>query len=114
MKMVQQLISGKKWRLHAVFSLVVLLFLFVGMYLLQAAGFRFNDKASAFGDCFFFLFCIYTGRWLCQTWYSSKRLILFAAYSFLTTIGLAVLKWMIYKYIFGHSMAGFFELTRDV
>jgi len=114
MKTAQQLIGSKKWQLHAAFCLVVLLLLFVGMYLLEAAGFRFNDKASAFGDCFFFLFCIYTGRWLCQTWYSSKRLMLFALYTFFTIIGLAVLKWLIYKYIFNHPRAGFFELTRDV
>lgn len=114
MKTVQQLTGSKKWQLHAAFCLVVLLFLFVGMYVLGAAGFRFNDKASAFGDCFFFLFCIYTGRGLCQTWYSSKKLVLFAGYTFLTIIGLAVLKWLIYRYVFNHSTAGFFELTRDV
>jgi len=114
MKLVQQ--TGRRNRMifHLFFSIAVLAFLLTGMYLLYAFGFRFSNPASAITDCLFFLLCIYIGRWLCSNWYLKKQFVLFIIYTLLAIVFLATGKWLLFKYIFNHPNAGFFELSRDV
>jgi len=104
----------KKALLHLVFCVLVLAVLGLGMYLLYVLGFRFRDLPSAFSDCLFFLLCIYTGRELCNRWYLKGQLLLFLSYTILASLVLALLKWLIVKYVFNHPLVGFFELSRDV
>lgn len=113
MKPVRYLIRGNRFLFHLVFCAGVVAFLFLGMYLLYLAGFRFHNLTSALTDCFFFLLCIYTGRWLCSL-YLRSRLAFFTAYTFVAVAGLAFIKWLLVRYIFNNPYAGFFELTRDV
>ncbi len=98
---------------HLAFCFVMLMFLLIGIYLLYTFGFRVSSIPSAITDCLFFLLCIYSGRWLCS-WYLKDRLALFIAYTLLTVLGLAGIKWVLFKYLFNHPNAGFFELSRDV
>jgi sensor histidine kinase YesM len=107
-------ISGmkNKWWFHVAFSSVVIASLLLGMYLLYLAGFRFHELPSAFTDCFFFLLCIYVGRWLGNQYLKSK-LAVFISYLLTVITMLAVFKWLLVKYVFNHSYAGFFEVVRN-
>lgn len=113
MKTVQHLLSGNKLRLHIVFCGAVLTLLLLGMYFLYLSGYRFGNLLSAGTDCLFFLFCIYTGRWLCQTWYLNNKPALFILCTIAAVAGLALVKWLLVRYVFGHPYAGFIELFRD-
>ena len=113
MKTGQFIINGNKLTVHLVFCVVVLAGLVLGMYFLQATGFIFHSLVSAYADCLFFVFCIYTGRWLCKQLYLSGKLVLFLFFTLLAGIGLAILKWCMVRYIFDHPYAGFLEVLRD-
>ncbi len=113
MKTGQFIINGNKLTVHLVFCAVVLVGLVVGMYFLQATGFTFHSLASAYADCLFFIFCIYTGRWLCKQLYLSGKLALFLFFTLLAGIGLTILKWCMVRYVFNHPYAGFLEVLRD-
>lgn len=102
----------KKYR-HLLFGCAVIASLFLGMLLLNLAHFRFNDLRSAVSDCFFFLFCIYCGRWL-GTLYLKQRLWVVLIPALFTVIGLSVIKWLLYTFVFGHLTAGYLELTREL
>lgn len=110
---VQHIVRENKRWFHIVFCLTVLGFLLLGMYLLHLSGFRFSNWVSAITDCFFFLFCIYTGRWLCNI-YLKQKLLFFLCYTPIVISGLALIKYLLFKYIFHHPAADFFELSRDV
>ena len=114
MNMAQYFITGNKFKLHLVFCFIVLSLLFIGMYFLYLSGFRFKSIVSSFTNCFFFLLCIYTGRWLCQQWYLNNKLVHFILYSILAVIGLGVFNWLLVLYAFQHPNAGFLELFRDM
>jgi len=103
----------KKWKVHLAFCLLVML-LFLTMYRLNLSGFRFRDTASAFSDSFLFLLCIYLGRWLGDQWYLKKHFVPFTSYSVCAVIAMIVIKFMLVKYVFGHSNVDIIELTRDV
>lgn len=113
MKHFQHLTMKNKGLFHLVFCLTVLVFLSLGMYLLYISGFRFRNPASAIADCFLFLLCIYTGRWLCLL-YLKYKLFYFLFYLLFAVAGLAIAKYVFFKYVFNHPGAGFFELSRDV
>jgi len=113
MKTGQFIINGNKLTVHLVFCAVVLAGLVLGMYFLQATGFIIHSLVSAYADCLFFVFCIYTGRWLCKQLYLSGKLALFLFFTLLAGIGLAILKWCMVRYIFDHPYAGFLEVLRD-
>ena len=113
MKLVQDIIYGNKLQRHLVFSALVLVLLLTGIYLLYASGFRFQHTLSVLADCLFFLFCIYTGRWLCQRWYLQRRPVAFILYTLLCCLGLSVIKWLLVRYAFNHPFAGFLEVVRD-
>ncbi|MES2278647.1 MAG: sensor histidine kinase [Bacteroidota bacterium] len=101
-----------KWWFHIAFSLAVIATLLLGMYLIYLAGFRFHELPSVFTDCFFFLLCIYAGRWLGNQYLQSK-LTIFISYSLAVITVLAVLKWLLVKCVFNHHYAGFLEVARD-
>ena len=113
MESLRHIIRANKLLFHFAFSLTVIGCLLLGMFLLHLSGFRFHDLRSAFTDCFFFLLCIYVGRWL-GVQYLQSKLAVFISYSLVATGGLAILKWVLVRYVFNHSRAGFLELTRDV
>jgi LytS/YehU family sensor histidine kinase len=102
----------KKYR-HLLFCCAVLASLFLGMWLLHLAGFLFKDLSSAISDCFFFLFCIYCGRWL-GLLYLKRQILVVLVVALFTVIGLSVIKWLLYVFIFGHLTAGYLELTREL
>jgi len=112
MKRLQQIIRANKALFHFTFSLAVIGCLLLGMYLLYLSGFRFHDLYAAFTDCFFFLLCIYAGRWLGNQYLQSK-LAVFISYSLAVMTALAVLKWLLVKCVFNHPYAGFLEVVRD-
>lgn len=101
-----------KWWQHILFSLSVIGCLMAGMYLLYLSGFRIHDLPAAFTDCLLFLLCIYAGRWLGGQ-YLQRKLAVFTVYLLVVVTILAVLKWLLVKYIFKHPYAGFFEVVRD-
>jgi sensor histidine kinase YesM len=113
MKVPRYIIQENKPLFHLVFSLAVLGCLILGMYLLYFAGFRFNNLPSAFLDCFLFLSCIYIGRWLGGR-YPKSSLLLFAGFTFIAISAIALIKWILVRYVFNHPYAGFFELVRDM
>ena len=98
---------------HILFSCAALAALFLGMFLLHLAGFIFKNFASAISDCFFFLFCMYCGRWLGGL-YLKRRLWVVLVCTLGTVVGLSLLKWLLFKYVFGHFGASYLELSRDV
>src|SRR3569833_1331797 len=95
---------------HELYCLAVLTLLALGMYLFYIAGFRFDNTGIVVLNCALFLAFIYTGRWLCTTWYLTNRLILFPAFALLASLGLAIVDFIFIKYIFNHPNAGFIEL----
>lgn len=101
-----------KWWFHVLFSFGLIAALLLGMCLLYLAGFKFHELPSAFTDCFFFLLCVYAGRWL-GTKYLKNRLILFMSYLLVAITLLTLLKWLLVRYIFNHPYAGFIEVLRD-
>ncbi|HEU4551777.1 MAG TPA: histidine kinase [Chitinophaga sp.] len=113
MKAIQNLIHGRKHRLHLVFCLAVLIMLSLGMYFLYLSGFRFDNLVSAFADCFFFLLCIYTGRWLCARWYLRNQMFHFVLFCVLAIACLSAVKFMLVKFAFSHPYAGFMEVVRN-
>lgn len=113
MKTAQYIIRENKFLFHLIFSFAVIGALLLGMYLLYLSGFRFHNSLSALTDCFFFLLCIYAGRWLGSQYLKSK-LSLFMICAVVAVAGLAFIKWLLVRYIFNNPHAGFFELTRDV
>jgi len=102
----------RKYR-HLLFCCAALASLFLGMWLLHLSGFLFKDMPSAISDCFFFLFCIYCGRWLGML-YLTRRLFVVLLAAWFTVIGLSLFKWLLYVFVFGHSTAGYLELTREI
>jgi sensor histidine kinase YesM len=113
MKLLQHLIHGNPRRLHLIFCLIVLTILFLGIYFLYLSGFRFDNFVSAVVDCFFFLLCIYTGRWLCARWYLRSRVIYFLLFSLLAIVCLSFLKFILVKFVFSHPYADFIEVVRN-
>ncbi|HZY37404.1 MAG TPA: histidine kinase [Mucilaginibacter sp.] len=111
MKPMRHLISGNRLVLHTLFSASVLAMLAVGLYFLHVSGFKF-ETGQALVNCLFFLFCIYTGRWLCQVFYLRKRLVPFIFSSLSAFILLSVIEYILVKYAFHHPNAGFLELLR--
>jgi sensor histidine kinase YesM len=100
------------WWFHVAFSLAVIGALLLGMYLLYLAGFQFHELPAAFTDCFFFLLCVYVGRWL-GIRYLHGKLVVFISYSIAAVTLLAIVKWLMVRYIFNHPYAGFLEVIRD-
>jgi len=105
-------ISGNRWWLHFSFSAAVLALLLLGMYLLHVSGFRFSSTASAVTDCFFFMLCVYAGRWLCQVYFKHGLLVSLLVLLLAITV-LSAGKFVLVKYIFNHPGAGFIEVVRD-
>jgi sensor histidine kinase YesM len=111
MQSFRQFIIGNRLTRHLLFCLGVLLLLSLGLYFLYVSKFSF-ERRTALINCLYFLFCIYTGRWLCQTWYLRGRYALFIVFSLAGLISLAVLEWLLVRYVFNHPNAGFLELIR--
>jgi sensor histidine kinase YesM len=111
MKPIRHLISSNKLVLHTLFSTGVLALLLLGLYFLHVSGFRF-EIGPALVNCLFFLLCIYTGRWLCKVFYLRNRFWEFVIGSISAFILLAVIEYLLVKYVFHHPYAGFLELLR--
>lgn len=114
MELIRHILQGSRLRMHIVFSLLILGALMLGLCLLYLSGFRFDNLASAFTDCLFFLFCIYVGRWLCTRWYLRRAIGQFILFFLIAIAGLSLIKYLLVRYVFGHPNAGFLEMARDV
>lgn len=99
----------KQIALHIGFSLGVLLLLFSGSYYFFSG--RLNP--GMISGYFFFLLCIYAGRWLCTRWFRQGRPLVFLFYTagaFLVIL----LVWLYYiRWVLGHRNAGFLEFSFD-
>src|SRR3569833_820339 len=84
---------------HVLFCLAVLTLLALGMYLFYIAGFRFENTGIVVLNSELFLAFIYTGRWLCTTWYLTNRLKQNPTKTKQTTLGLAIVDFIFIKYI---------------
>jgi sensor histidine kinase YesM len=83
---------------HTVFNLAVIALLFTGIrsyyaFMLQRTG------LTIFCITFFIL-CIYTGRWLCQTWYLRHKPFQFSLYIVLTLMAMIIVWPLVAKKIF--------------
>lgn len=107
---VSNIISGDKTRRHVIFLLAVALLMALGVWLLQVAGFRFENMWRVCLNCLFFLLYLYSGRWLCGRWYLRGSIIPFMLYVTLAGIALALIDFLLIRYLFHHPDAGFIEL----
>jgi sensor histidine kinase YesM len=95
--------------LHVGFSLGVLLLLFSGSYYF----FLGRLSPGRISGYFFFLLCIYAGRWLCARWFRQDKPVLFlfcTAGAFL----IILVGWFYFtRWVLGFHHAGFLEFSFD-
>jgi sensor histidine kinase YesM len=114
MKTIRQIIGGKKITVHLLFCITVLVLFYAGAWSLYAAGFRLGDVPMVLARSFFFLLCIYTGRWLCRNWYLPNKWVLFVLFTLAGCSVIALSWWLVIKYIFGATYAGLLEVVISV
>ncbi|MEC5145897.1 histidine kinase [Chitinophaga sp. 212800010-3] len=107
---IQQLINGKIWKRHLVFTVAVLGMLALWAYLFYAGGFHFNSIGPAVANGLFFMAYIYAGRWLCGRYYLKGQLLPFVVYSLLVAAALLCVDFVTIKYLLGYRHAEFLEL----
>jgi len=107
---LSDLVVGNKTRRHLLFCITIVMLLALGLWLLHAAGFRFNENWLVTVNCLFFLLYIYAGRWLCSRWYLRGQIARFLIFAILTFAALAFTDFLFVKYVFRHPNAGFIEL----
>ena len=107
---VSAIVSGNKTRRHVLFLLVLAGLMALGLWLLHIEGFRFADMRLVAVNCGFFILYLYSGRWLCSRWYLQGKIIAFAFYVLLTIMVLALVDFLLLKYVFNHPFVGFIEL----
>jgi LytS/YehU family sensor histidine kinase len=91
-------IRSEALMLHTVFNLAVVALLFTGIrsyyaFMLQRTGLTIFCIA-------FLLLCIYTGRWLCQTWYLRHKPFHFGLYTVLTLMAIIIVWPLVAQKIF--------------
>ncbi|MEP6749876.1 MAG: histidine kinase, partial [Bacteroidota bacterium] len=114
MDTVEKIMNGKKTTVHLLFCIIVLLLFYTGTWFLNMAGFSFGDVPLVFARSVFYLLCIYTGRWLCESWYFKNKLLILLLLIPICCFIILLLWWVTIKYLFGHSFAGFVEVLVNV
>ena len=113
-KNMQQIIIGKKIKIHLVFCITVLVLFYAGAWSLNAAGFVFGKIPLMLMRFLFFLWSIYTGRWLCQSWYLKNKLVLFLLFIFIACFTITITWWFLIKYCFNYPYAGIIEVIVSI
>lgn len=101
--------AGREILLHAAFCVGILLTTFLGMYA-YLGHLLVKNLSICIISCFFFLLCIYAGRWLYSRWYLQHKYIHFLLYTFLSCVAILVFWWFFAKYFFFPRLS-FFEFS---